>query len=162
MSEPRIVKISTCPSLSGRTSIVYHVGVRADNDVCFRIWGTTGKGVFSREWVCASVIQKLLGQHKTLTAPTLLPVFEVGRSVNTSGFLLAVLKNEGLVALSEDEPHKYVRVQSERFVSEVAALIESDTSLDALADAPALEKAGKRGRRAAAAPAWLTSPDQGE
>lgn len=155
--EPRILKIGTCQSLSGRTAITYHLGVRDNNDVCFRVWDTSGKGVFSKEWVCASAIQKVLGQHTLLAAPTLLPVFAIGRSVNTAGFLLAVLKHEGLVALSEDEPHKYVRVQSDKFVTETAALIKSGANLDPVKDAPATEAGGRRGRRKAAVPAWETS-----
>lgn len=155
--EPRILKIGVCTSLSGRTDITYHIGVRGKDDICFRIWDTSGKGVFSKEWVCASAIQKVLGQHALLAAPTLLPVFAVGRSVNTAGFLLAVLKHEGLVALSEADAHKYVRVQSEQFIAETAALIASGANLDAQADAPAPAKAGKRGRRNAAAPAWANA-----
>ena len=156
LPDPRILKIDVCLSLSGRTSIMYHVGVRAKDDVCFRIWDTNGKGVFSKEWVCASAIQKVLGNHDTIAAPTLLPVFTAGRSVNTAGFLLAVLKHEGLVALSQDEAHKYVRVQSERFHSETAALIASGVNLDPDANAPAPEKAGKKAKRKVATPAWTT------
>lgn len=154
-SEPRILKISACSSLSGRTNISYHVGCSGTNDVCFRIWNTSGKGVFSKEWVSASDIQKVLSQHDLLAAPSLLPVFKVGRSVNTAGYLLAVLKQEGLVVLSEDTPHKYLRVKSEKFVAEVAELIKKAVSLDPVKDAPAIPKAGKtKGRRGAGIPAW--------
>jgi len=124
MSEQRILRINTCPSLSGRTSITYHVGYSEVNEVSFRIWATSGKGVFSKEWVSAAAIDKVLRQHKLLAAPSLLPVFKVGRSVNTAGYLLAVLKEEGLVALPEDTAHKYVRRASEKFTAEVAKLIE--------------------------------------
>lgn len=154
-NEPRILKFDVCPSLSARTSVMYHVGVCDKDDICFRIWDTTGKGVFSKEWVCASAIQKVLSQHDLLSATTLLPVFTIGRSVNTAGFLLAVLKHEGLVAMSEDQQHKYVRVQSEKFVNHTAALIASGTSLDPEADAPAMEK---RGRRKAGAPVFPGAP----
>lgn len=156
VSEPRIVKIAVCLSLSERTSITYHLGCRDKDDICFRIWGTSGKGVFSKEWVCASDIQKVLGQHQLLNATTLLPVFKVGRSVNTAGFLLAVLKHEQLVAHSPDEAHKYLRVPSEKFVAEMAALIKAGVSLDPLENAPATEKGkkgGKRGRQKPGSPA---------
>jgi len=146
--EPRIVKIAVCLSLSERTSITYHLGCRDKDDICFRIWDTSGKGVFSKEWVCASDIQKVLGQHQLLNATTLLPVFKVGRSVNTAGFLLAVLKHEQLVAQSPDEVHKYLRVPSEKFAAEMATLIKSSVSLDPVADVPATEKGGKLGKKA--------------
>ena len=147
VTEPRIVKIAVCPSLSERTGITYHVGFRDKDDICFRIWDTSGKGVFSKEWVCASDIQKVLGKHKLLNATTLLPVFKVGRSVNTAGFLLAVLKHEQLVVQSPDEAYKYMPVLSDKFVAELAALIKSGASLDLVENAPETEKGGKRGRR---------------
>jgi hypothetical protein len=153
--EPRILKINTCASLSGRTSITYHVGCMGARDVCFRVWNTSGKGVFSKEWVAASDIQKVLAQHESLSAPSLLPVFQVGRSVNTAGYLLAVLKEEGLVVQADDEAHKYVRMQSERFVSEAASLIKAQVSLDPVTDAPAVHKTAKgKAGRGAKVPAW--------
>lgn len=152
--EPRILKVNTCSSLSGRTSITYHVGCAGAQDVCFRIWATSGKGVFSKEWVWASDIQKVLSQHEHIAAPSLLPIFTVGRSVNTAGYLLAVLREEGLAALSPDMPHKYVRVQSGAFVAEVAALIKKGINLDP-DEAAAHASSGKaKSRRGAAVPAW--------
>lgn len=150
ITEPRIVKIAVCPSLSERTSITYHLGCRDNDEISFRIWATSGKGVFSKEWVCASDIQKVLDQHQLLNATTLLPVFKIGRSVNTAGFLLAVLKHEQLVAQHPDEAHKYVPVQPEKFVAAMATLIKSGVSLDPVENAPDTqkgEKGGKRGRR---------------
>jgi hypothetical protein len=145
----RILKIVTCPSLSQRASLTYHVGCDGKGDVCFRIWDTSGRGIFSKEWVCATDIHKVLAQHKLLAAPLLLPLFNAGRSVNTAGFLLAALKNEGLVALSEKEPHKYVRQDPLAFVGELTALMKSSVSLDESAH-PAIQKR----RRGARAPAW--------
>lgn len=146
-SDLRIIKIATCPSVSGRTTLNYHIGCRKDGDVCFRVWETSGKGVFSKEWVCASDIHKLLAQHDSLTAPMLLPVFSVGRSVNSAGFLLAVLKNEGLLTLSADTAHQYVKTDPAEFAKEMKALIKSGVSLDATADSPEIKKT-RKGRRA--------------
>lgn len=154
-TEPRILKISTCPSLSGRASITYHVGHRGKDEVCFRIWDTSGKGIFSKEWVCASEIQKVLIQNETLAAPTLLPLFKVGRSVNTAGFLLAVLKSEGLVELSPDVAHRYVPVASRSLMEEVQALVKAGTNLDPGA-VPPIKKTRKGVR--SAAPPWPSEP----
>ena len=161
VSEPRIVKIAECSSLSERTSITYHLGCRDKDDICFRIWGTSGKGVFSKEWVSASDIHKVLDKHKLLNATTLLPVFKVGRSVNTAGFLLAVLKHEQLVAQSPDDAYKYMPVPSEKFVAAMAALTNSGASLDPVENAPDTEKGekgGKRGRRKPGTSAGDTTP----
>lgn len=144
--DPRIVKIVVCPSLSQRTSITYHLGCSDNDEISFRIWDTSGKGVFSKEWVSASDIQKVLDQHQLLNATTLLPLFKVGRSVNTAGFLLAVLKHEQLVAHDPDEAHKYVPVQPEKFVAAMATLIKSGASLDPVENGPATEK-GEKGEK---------------
>lgn len=153
-NEPRILKVNTCSSLSGRTNITYHVGCAGAQDVCFRIWGTSGKGVFSKEWVSASDIQKVLSQHDRIAAASLLPIFKVGRSVNTAGYLLAVLREEGLAALSPDMPHKYVRVQSEACVAEVAALIKKGVNLDPNEAAAPVSSGKTKNRRSAAVPPW--------
>jgi hypothetical protein len=145
-SEPRILKISTCASLSGRASVTYHLGYRGESEVCFRIWDTSGKGIFSKEWVCASEIQKVLAQNDSIAALTLLPMFKVGRSVNTAGFLLAALRNEGLVQLSPEVAHRYLPIASKSFMEEVQALIKANTNLDAGA-VPAIKKARKGSRR---------------
>lgn len=152
MTEPtetdlRIIKIATCPSVSGRTTLSYHIGSRKDGDVCFRVWQTSGKGVFSKEWICAADIHKLLAQHDSLTAPMLLPLFSVGRSVNSAGFLLAVLKNEGLLTLSADEAHQYVKADPSAFAKQMTGLIKSGVSLNEEADSPEIKKT-RKGRRA--------------
>jgi hypothetical protein len=147
-SDLRIIKTASCLSVSGRTTIGYHIGLRDERDVCFRVWKTSGKGVFSKEWVCASDIHKVLGQHDSLTAPMLLPLFTVGRSVNSAGFLLAVLKNEGLVTLSAEQPHAYVKANPSAFIQVVTTLMKSGVSLNAEADSPAIKKT-RRGRTVA-------------
>lgn len=153
--QSRILKIATCPSLSGRASIAYHLGFCDEREVCFRIWKTSGKGVYSKEWVSAAAIQSVLGEHDSIVAPMLLPIFNVGRSVNTAGFLLAALKSEGLVALSPDKPHQYIKQPSDAFVSETSALINAGVSLNAIADAPAMPKLPrKRSGGRAVVPAW--------
>lgn len=159
MNEPCILKISTCASLSGRASITYHVGYRGQQEVCFRIWNTSGKGNFSKEWVCASDIQKVLAQNESVAALTLLPLFKVGRSVNTAGFLLAVLENEGLVELSADIAHRYVPVASKQFLEEIQGLIKAGTSLDA--GAVAAVRKTRKGSRPAAPPWPAADPAQG-
>lgn len=129
-SEPRILKIANCSSLSGRTTLTYHVGCYDERNVCFRIWTTNGKGVFSKEWTSAFDINSVLAENPSLAAPILLPIFKKSRSVNTAGFLLAALKNEGLVKPSPDVAHQYLPVPSESFVQDVSALIASSVDLN--------------------------------
>ena len=42
-----ILKTVTCFSLSGRSQLMYHVGASEAGDVCFRVWDTDGKGIYS-------------------------------------------------------------------------------------------------------------------
>lgn len=147
--EHRILKIVTCMSLSGRSQLTYHVGADEKRDVCFRIWDTDGKGIYSKEWVCAADIHKVLATEESIAAPMLLPLFTVGRSVNSAGFLLAALKSEGLVAHHTEVPHRYVRVESSSWVAEIGGLMAAGTDLD-----PEQVPAMKKRRKGSRGPAW--------
>ena len=95
----RILRKSTCPSVSGRSTLTYHIGVDEFQVVHLRIFANTGKGMWSKGWIPMSEIHQLLAgetEEKQLTSGSLHSLF-LGKSVNTAGFLLAVLKNEGLI-----------------------------------------------------------------
>jgi hypothetical protein len=47
----RILRIATCPSLSGRSELTYHVGCnRETNAISFRLWENSSSGMFSNTW----------------------------------------------------------------------------------------------------------------
>ena len=125
----RILKIATCLTLSGKTKLTYHIGLKDVADVQFRIYANSGGGFYSNEWVAAKAIQQALSAETLVTAGSLHPIFK-GKSANTAGFLLAVLKQEGLIARSTESPRKYVRTESEAFDAEVQDLIKSTVDLD--------------------------------
>ena len=57
----RVLKIASCPSLSGKSTLTYHVGCDAGtgaSEICFRVFGNSGGGLFSNEWVKLSAVQK--------------------------------------------------------------------------------------------------------
>lgn len=122
-SRLRILKVGTCPSLSGASTLTYHIGY--DSEIRFRVWGNTGGGLHGREWVAWSVIEPAL-QAEKLTAGTLRLLFR-GKSRNTPGFLLAVLRAEGLVQAQEDQGH--TRADPAAFLAAMEALIASDTNI---------------------------------
>lgn len=155
-SSIRVLKIATCPSLSGKSTLTYHVGCNGKSDIHFRIYANSGGGFHSNEWIAAKDIQRALGKQPIVTFASLMSVFE-GKSVNTAGFLLAVLKHEGLVGPSEEKPRCYVRTESEAFVAEVKALMQSAVDLDPDEKPKA---AGAKGAKAvkAAAPAVVKEP----
>ena len=79
----RILKIASCPTLSGKSQLTYHVGCSSDGVIQLRIYGSTGGGAFSREWVAWKDIEQCLRkQSEAITSIALHPLLR-GKSVNT-------------------------------------------------------------------------------
>ena len=125
----RIIKIATCPTCSGKTNLTYHFGCNQENQVYIRIVVNTGGGFFSEEWVALKDI--LAASNKAPHPITAVPFINlyIGKSVNTPGFLLAVLKHEGLVKLLEGKVRGYEKLPQEVFMAEVNKLVASDVDL---------------------------------
>jgi hypothetical protein len=127
-SEIRVLKVSTCPSLSGRSTLTYQIACSAEAGVMLRVSSNSGGGYFSKEWVPFAAVDALLIESEPLTFSTLQPLFE-GRSVNTGGFLMAVLKSLGVIKVQDDNPRCHERGAIEVFTAEVDALMASAVSL---------------------------------
>jgi hypothetical protein len=105
----RIVKIASCPSLSGKSTLKYNVGCTPDSTIYFRVFENSGGGFFSHEWISLAAIQKALDKassDKELTSFLLYPLFS-GRSQNSPGFVFAALQSEGLVSASTTKRRCY-------------------------------------------------------
>ena len=125
----RIIKISTCPTCSGKANLTYHFGCNQENQVYIRIVVNTGGGFFSEEWVALEAVMTALDKAPhPITAVPFINLF-IGKSVNTPGFLLAVLKHEGLVKLLEGKIRGYEKLSTETFMAEVNKLVVSDIDL---------------------------------
>lgn len=124
----RILKVSTCPSLSGRSDLIYHVGC-IDEAIQLRVYQNSGKGYFNQEWIAFDHIRDALNSQAEITAATLRPIF-VGKSVNTAGFFLAVLKDLGLIEVSTQNRRCYRHTESEDFETEAAQLMASGVSIE--------------------------------
>jgi hypothetical protein len=97
MSDIRIIKKGSCPTLTGKSNVSYHWGNDSEDELLLRVSANTGGGYFSQEWVTLKAIRKALAKlPENLSAAALFPLFR-GKSVNTPGYLLAVLKHEKLV-----------------------------------------------------------------
>lgn len=120
----RVLKKGTCPSLSGKSKLTYEVGCGASGELCLRIAKNSGTGFYSGAWVALERVHALL--HKSTTRPitsyTLSPLFK-GRSVNTAGFVLAVLKHEGLVQQDAEKPRTYEVLDGKAFMAEIQQLL---------------------------------------
>ncbi len=130
----RVLKIASCPSLSGKSTLTYHVGCDAGtgaSEICFRVFGNSGGGLFSNEWVKLSEIQQAFAKvpnEIAITAHLLSPLFR-GKSANNQSFLFAVLKNEGLVSTVKDRKGRFERADAGAFMAEIETLVASNVDL---------------------------------
>jgi hypothetical protein len=119
-----VVRTATCETLTRKSKLTYYVGTLPDGEVYLRIHKNSGKGFFSNEWVSLQDIQKTIGEipaGKPVTAIVLGDLFE-GRSVNTPGFLLAVLVQEKLLIPIQGKKRSHEPVSPEEFRERVSQL----------------------------------------
>lgn len=97
LTEIRILQETSCNSLSERTTLTYQIGCNEHNDILFRIHDNSGTGKFNREWFSSGDMLELIYESKKPFSWKVLYPLVKGKSVNTACFLLAILKNEGLL-----------------------------------------------------------------
>ena len=124
----RILQVATCPSLSGRSELTYHIGCDEDSEIQFRIWANTAAGMFSNMWVAMAELNELLAGADKVTSGTLQPLF-ASTSKNNAGFMLAVLKGEGLIDRSQLHERAYQCMDSTPFLDRINALIAAGVDL---------------------------------
>ena len=97
-----ILKTAKCPTLSGKSTLTYHLGKSPDDTLHIKVSANTGGGFFNEEWISLDRIREVLEKQaeETITAVALNPLFR-GKSANTPAFLLAVLIHEQLVETVE-------------------------------------------------------------
>ncbi len=146
----RILKIATCPSLSGRSELTYHVGCNESGAIHFRLWANSGGGLFGNTWFSMTEVSKLLTAPDGITSSWLQPLWDL-TSRNNPGFTLALLQGEGLVEKSVLNPRTYRTVKPVPFLERINALIASGVDLpedDNPGEVPSVSApiATKRGR----------------
>jgi hypothetical protein len=145
----RILRVATCPSLSGRSDLTYHVGCHRDTKaIALRLWSNTAAGMFSKDWISMADISQALSGATKITSASLQPLY-AGTSRNNAGFMLALLKGEGIVASTADRG--YECLDPKPFLARTQRLIASGVDLnedDAPSDAVPMSAAAtpKRGR----------------
>jgi len=129
MSEAEIrgVKTASCSSLSERSTITYEIGGKEDKSIYIRLTENTGSGMFSKVWVpLAQIALQLSADDKPITSRTIRPLYQ--GSVNSAGFLQAVLKDVGLIKNIGENSRSYVRTDPKKFTAEIYALLESEST----------------------------------
>ena len=119
-----VVKTVTCDTLTKKSKLTYQIGTLPDGEVYVRIHKNSGNGFFSNEWISLQDIQKVLSKipvGKPVTAIVLSDLFQ-GKSVNTPGFLLAVLAREQLLVPMQGKKRSHEPIDPEEFQEKVAVL----------------------------------------
>lgn len=125
----RVLKISTCPTNSGRATLAYQIGCNTEYDIYFRVTANTGGGLFSPEWASLkSMLAILEVAPKPIASYPLLDLLK-GKSINTPAFLMAAMKNEGIVRSLDGKIRGYEILDYEPFMTEMKALIDTGVNL---------------------------------
>ena len=126
----RILKIARCPTVSGKSTLTYHLGCTPESVIKIRLYGNTGNGFLNQDWIAWTAIQEKLELHSPFTSQVLHALFS-GKSLNSPGFLMAVLKAEGVVKASTVKGRCYELTKDAGFLAEIERLMASSVELDA-------------------------------
>ena len=123
----RPIKTSTCPSLTNTSKISYKIATDSSGNIHFQIIKNSESGHFSEEWIAYSDAKTAfpIGSFSSVTLRALYK----NKSLNTPGFLLAALLNEGVV---EKEPGKRLLFRTcpdDAFLAEMQKLIDAGTDI---------------------------------
>ena len=124
----RILKKAQCPTISGKSDLTYNIACDPQKAIYLRVASNSGGGFFSQEWVALKDIQKALSAGSPISAIRLMPLFR-GQSVNTPGFLLAVLAAENLIRPLPGKQRVHELVQNSDFQARMEKLIASSANL---------------------------------
>ena len=104
-----------CPSLSGLSTLTYAIGRHPeDQSLHLRIVANTGGGMFCEDWSSGSAIDALVQSNTVLISRSMCEL-HAGRSINTGGFVLSVLKHLGLVRVNVENSRHHEMVPGTTF-----------------------------------------------
>ena len=104
-----------CPSISGRSSLTYALGRHQETqELHLRIVENSGKGMWFDGWAPAKSIDAIVKGASELTAKSF-HVLHPGKSINTGGFVLAVLKDLGLTRANEENTRLHEHMPATTF-----------------------------------------------
>ena len=106
----KVLRKGSCPSLSDTGVLDYEIGSDDAKETYFRVVANNAGGIFSSEWVPWTDIFAVCHNCDPLTSIRLRALFR-GKSVNTAGFLMAALKDAGLIERKEGRIRHYALTQ---------------------------------------------------
>ena len=107
----KVTKSAETTSLTGTGVLSYEIGLDDSDVTHYRITANNAGGCFSKEWVSWPAIYGICNGHTQNTSIQFRALFR-GKSVNTAGFLMAVLQQEGLVQRLDGKTRIYVLTQA--------------------------------------------------
>jgi hypothetical protein len=108
-SEIEHVTTKKTKTLSGKSTLTYHIGKDEDANLYVRIWVNSSNGYFSNEWLAMTKIVEILKRQgeESFTGYVFKDLFS-GKSVNSHGFIAACLVAEGVLAFEKGKKRKLV------------------------------------------------------
>lgn len=147
----RTLRTASCSSLSDRSTLTYKLGCNDKFDIHFRVCGNTGSGFFNDEWVSLHDVLDAVAAVPVgmpITSSTFRSIY-AGKSNNSSGFLLAVMKHLGLATAHTDKTRGYVFLDTADFIAEMGVLIAELPPLEVVKKSTLHLKASKAKKVAA-------------
>lgn len=115
LSPIETIHTGECPSLSGQSSLTYAIGRNPeDQSLHLQIVANTGGGMFCADWSSGADIDALVQSNLVLISRSMAEL-HAGRSINTGGFVLAILKHLGLVKVNAENSRHHEMVPGTTF-----------------------------------------------
>ena len=116
-----VICTGTCESLSGRSDLTFAIGRHTeDQTLHLAITGNSGGGMWCKDFCSASDIQDIVLGEGNLVARSFHPL-HAGRSINTGGFILAALKELGLIRTNEENTRLHEHAPGTTFEKVISA-----------------------------------------
>ena len=124
----KILKTATCPTLSGKSTLTYQIGLSPESIVHLRISKNSGGGFFSDEWISLDSIIDTLKKRPAgspVLSHFLTPLLK-GKSVNTSAFILAALSHLKLIRPLPGKKRQHELLDPMPFLDQVTQMMDGE------------------------------------
>jgi hypothetical protein len=114
-------------SISGKSDLIFNVGLAPDEKLMIRIKSNSGSGLFSNRWICMQALFEKLsayGPDERLTSFSLKAL--TSASANDPGFLAAALKALKILVPMEGKQRSFVVGDIEGFLAEARVLTKGN------------------------------------
>jgi hypothetical protein len=128
----KVIHTGACESLSGRSDLTFSVGRHTeDQTLHLAITANSGGGMWCKDWCSARDIQDVVLGEGGLKAASFHQI-HAGRSINTGGFVLAALKELGLIRVNEENTRLHEHVPGTTFEKVVSARMVATKAVTAV------------------------------